>query len=239
MRVFGVALLLLVPLGVRAETLVIGTEAQFPPIVFLDESGALTGRDKEIGDAICARAALECDWVVTEFDALVPGVASGRFDLAIAALSATPDRAEIIDFTTPYRPQVPNVSLFVGLTEVPDLHSATIAVQGGTAQNAYLDAAGYDARPYPDNYAALDAMVTGETELYFGPSLFLRDMAAQGYDMLIVNGEASVPSFGTAIAIAKGRDDLRQHLDAIISEMWEDGTLDILHRKWVLPGSDT
>jgi len=176
---------------------------------------------------------------VTEFDALLPGVVSGRFDFVIAGLSASPDRAEIVDFTDLYRQAQDNISIFVGLEEGIDPAGATIAVQGLTSQSAYLDWLGHDIRPFPDAISALRAMIAGETDLFFGPGLFVHDMVQQGYDMLVANGHQNVPSFGTAIAVAKNRDELRRDLNEIIARMWEDGTLDLLHRKWTVDGTDT
>lgn len=239
MRLLSVGFAVLFPLACSAEMLVIGTEARFPPIVFLDEDGGLVGRDKDIGDEICARAGWECKWVITEFDALLPGVVSGRFDFVIAGLSASPDRSEIVDFTDPYRPLKDNVSFFVGLTRGIDPAMATIAVQALTSHSAFLERQGYDIRPYPDSIAALEAMIAGDADLYFGPGLFIHGMVEQGYDMLVANGRQNVPSFGTAIAVAQDRDELRETLNSIIARMREDGTLEVLHRKWALDGTDT
>lgn len=238
MRLILAFALSLLPLAGHAETMVIGTEALFPPIVHLDESGNLTGRDKDIGDEICRRAGWHCDWIVTEFDALLPGILSGQFDFVIAGLSASPDREETVDFTDPYRPVQTNLSLFVGLASGIDPATARIAVQGNTSQSAWLDVLGYQSVLYPDNVAAFDAMIAGEADLFFGASLFLREMTLRGFDMLVANGEENVPSFGTAIAVAQDRQDLREALNSILAGMKEDGTLDFLHRKWVLDGTD-
>lgn len=239
MRALSIGFAVFFPLVTSAEAIVIGTEAQFPPIVFIDDVGQLAGRDKDIADEICARAEWDCEWVVTEFEALLPGVVSGRFDFVIAGLSASPDRAEIVDFTDLYHLQEDNVSFFVGLEGGIDPARATIAVQGLTSQSAFLELQGYFVRPYGDTITALYAMITGETELYFGPGLFINDMVQQGFDMLVANGQQNVPSFGTAIAVAQNRDDLREDLNEIIARMWKDGTLDLLHRKWAADGTNT
>lgn len=230
---------LLLPVIGHAETVIIGTAARFPPVVFIDGTGTLTGRDKEIGTEICDRAELTCEWVITEFEALIPGVATGRFDMAIAGIAATPERARSVDFTDPYQPPRQNLSLFVGTEGGIVPADALIAVQSGTTHEAHLQAQGLETAGYPDNVAALNAMIDGRTDLFFGTALFLHRMVDDGYDTLVANGEQTVPSWGTAIALAQGRDSLRQRLDAIIAEMREDDTLDLLHKKWTLNSSDT
>ena len=159
---------LLLPVIGHAETVTIGTEARFPPIVFIDGTGTLTGRDKEIGTEICDRAGLTCEWVITEFEALIPGVAAGRFDMAIAGIAATPERARSVDFTDPYQPPRQNLSLFVGTEGGIVPADALIAVQSGTTHDAHLQAQGLETAGYPDNVAALNAMIDGRTDLFFG-----------------------------------------------------------------------
>ncbi|WP_127653714.1 transporter substrate-binding domain-containing protein [Alexandriicola marinus] len=239
MRALSIGFAVVFPQLCSAEQLVVGTEARFPPITFLDRDGALVGRDKDIGDEICVRAEWECEWIVTDFDALLPGLESGRFDFVIAGLSASPDRAEIVDFTEPYHQPQDNIAYFVGLSGEIEVADATIAVQAQTTHSSFLEAQGFDVRPYSDCITALNAMISGETDLYFGPGLFIQDMVEQGYDMLVANGRQNVPSSGTAIAVAQDRDDLREDLNAIIARMWEDGTMDLLHRKWAGNGTDT
>ena len=225
--------------SLAAETVIVGTEAGYPPIIFRDQTGALSGRDKEIGDEICRRAGWDCDWVETAFDDLLPGVTEGRFDIVIAGMTASPQRAEIVDFSNVYRQPTPNTTYYAGMRAGIDPATARISVQAGTTQALFLQSLGYDARPYPDSYAAFAAMLRGEVDLFFGGGLFLSEMADLGHDKLVANGQESVPSWGSGIAIAKGRDDMLAELNRVIQTMWEDGTLDRLNNKWTREGSDT
>ena len=52
------------------ETLRYGVGSQYPPFESRNASGELEGFDIELGNAICAAAALKCSWVETSFDEL-------------------------------------------------------------------------------------------------------------------------------------------------------------------------
>src|SRR6201996_7369934 len=125
-----------------AQTLRIGTEGAYPPFEYRDASGALKGMDVEIGNALCARMKVTCQFMPQDFDGLIPAIKAGKIDLIISSLSMTPDRAKVIDFTKPY---YLSPSQFValtssGITDDPvTLKGKTIAVQSGTNHQAYME----------------------------------------------------------------------------------------------------
>ena len=121
----------------QAEEVRIGIEPGFPPFAMLDASGSLTGFDKAVGDEICARARLTCTWVITEFDALIPGVAAGRFDMAMAGLGNSAERRAVVDFTDIYLPSS-NPAAFVGHFDAPPPEQARIGVQAGTIHEEFM-----------------------------------------------------------------------------------------------------
>jgi Bacterial extracellular solute-binding proteins, family 3 len=75
-----------------AAPVVIGTEAPCPPCTFIDQAGVLTGFDKDVADEVCLRAMLECMWVTTRFDALIPGVMAGDCDIIMGGIGRRRER---------------------------------------------------------------------------------------------------------------------------------------------------
>ena len=53
-----------------ADKLIIGTEAGFAPFAFVDSSGQVVGLEIDMGNAICKRADLECEWNNVPWDGL-------------------------------------------------------------------------------------------------------------------------------------------------------------------------
>ncbi len=82
--------------------IVIGTEGDWQPWTFHDENNELTGVDVEIGKAIAARLGVEAHFEETNWDAILQGVDSGRFDMACNGVGITPERQEKYTFSDPY-----------------------------------------------------------------------------------------------------------------------------------------
>ena len=67
---------------IKAEgKIVIGTEGTYPPMSYHDESGALTGFDVEVGRAVAGILGVEADFVESDWDSLIAGIGTGRFDI--------------------------------------------------------------------------------------------------------------------------------------------------------------
>lgn len=83
-------------------TLVIATEGDWAPWTYHDESDKLVGLDVEIGTLIAEGLGVQPDFQETDWDAILAGVDSGRFDIACNGVGYTPARAEKYNFSTPY-----------------------------------------------------------------------------------------------------------------------------------------
>lgn len=83
-------------------TLRVVTEGGFPPWNLTDPSGKVVGFDIDVVNAICAELKVTCTFESQTFDAMIPAVNDGKYDLIVDALGITDARKEVIDFTVPY-----------------------------------------------------------------------------------------------------------------------------------------
>ena len=74
-----------------------GTEGAYPPYNYIDDKGEVAGFERELGDELCARAELTCEWVTNDWDSIIPNLVSGNYDTIIAGMSITDERKEKID----------------------------------------------------------------------------------------------------------------------------------------------
>ena len=85
----------------------IGTEGAYPPFNSIDESGNLVGFDIDIANALCAAANFECEFVVQDWDGIIDGLTTNKYDAIIASMSITEKRMEVVtspkSTTTPRR----------------------------------------------------------------------------------------------------------------------------------------
>ena len=86
----------------EAGKIVIATEGDWAPWTYHDETGELVGFDIEVGKALAEILGVEADFVETDWDSILAGVDSGRFDIACNGVGYTEERAEKYAFTDPY-----------------------------------------------------------------------------------------------------------------------------------------
>lgn len=214
-----------------AGTTTVGTTADFPPYTSLDANGQMVGLDRDIGDELCRRLALTCEWVVTEFDQLIPGVMAEEFDFVIGGMASSAEREQLVDFTRDYS-DTDGDDDFVGLPGAPAPDQALIGVQSGTIHERHLVKTGRTIRLYPTQTATITALRTGEVDLVFGSfgtTALQQQFAADGFSYLY---SESAGSDGPAIAVCKGNTALRDRLDTALAAMQADGTLDIINARW-------
>lgn len=215
-----------------SEPVVIGTEAPFPPYSYLDEAGTLTGFDRDLMDEICLRTILDCSWQLVNFDELIPGVMSGRFDIIIGGIAITEERHQLVDFSTPYDQSTPE-EWYLGLPGAPAPEAARISVQSGTVHEAYLRQRGLSYSAYATEPQALQALVDGSVDLALGPFESREDIQgfvdAMGLEYLY---SVLIPDEGIGMAVCKGNIDLLDRLNAALDAMSRDGTLDLINSRW-------
>ena len=86
---------------IEAGTIKIGVNPSFPPMSSYGMTNQLEGFDVDIGQRIAAALGVKAEFVTTEAAQRVPFLVSNRIDIALGALTRTPARAKLIDYTVP------------------------------------------------------------------------------------------------------------------------------------------
>ena len=82
--------------------LIVGTEAQYAPYEFKDMSANIVGCDMFLASEIAEALGVDLEIVDMAFDGIIPAVQSGQVDIGLAAFTNTPERSEVIDFSSIY-----------------------------------------------------------------------------------------------------------------------------------------
>lgn len=129
----------------EAGKLVVGTSADYPPFAYYNENFALDGFDVALVQRIADQLGVDVEMKDFAFDGLLGAVELGQIDMAIAAISITPEREQLVDFSNPYYVGEEAV-LVVTDSPVNALSSATelidkrIGVQRGSVYESWAEA---------------------------------------------------------------------------------------------------
>ena len=207
----------------------LGTEGAYPPWNFINDAGELDGFERELGDELCARAELTCEWVTNDWDTIIPNLVSGNYDAIIAGMSITDERDEVIDFTGAYTP--PDTSTYAAADAGVDLASGVIAAQTGTIQAAFVAESGAVLVEFATPDETVAAVVNGEADAVLADASFI-DTAVAANSSLMVVGDPVPLGGGVGMGLRESDGALRAKFDAAIQSMKDDGSLNEMIAKW-------
>ncbi len=218
---------------VDSSKLTVGMSLQFEPQMYLDDSGEPAGYDVVLVEELAEQMGVELDIQNLDFNGLIPGLVSKRFDMVSVGLSATPERKESVDFSREY---VPYVQVLAAAAD--DSTEATIeafntsdkaitSLQGSTAEK--LVAATFpeaQSKSFPDQNAAFLEVSTGRADAIVVENYLLAQFNESNDDALeeVALEEPLQVEYGS-YAVQKGNTALADYLSDFICEKQESGEL--------------
>ncbi len=220
----------------QGKTLVVGTSADYEPFEYVDENGKYVGFDIELMEEVAARLDMEIEWQDIAFDGLIGSLQSDKIDAIIAAMSATPEREEQVDFTKPYFIGADAIIVAEGsgieINKNEDMAGYVVGVQTGTIQEEWIDT-NIDAEVmrYERAEQAIMDLKSGRIDVvamdFYAASSFM----AQGGLELGLKTEFSGEHM--AIAVKEGNTELRDQIDAVVAELQAEGFVEELAMKYL------
>ena len=91
-----------VPAEIKSDgKILIGTDASYAPNEFLDTDGkTVIGWDVDLFNAVAAKLGLETEWQSATFDAIIPGVQSGKYEMGISSFTINDERKEQVNMVS-------------------------------------------------------------------------------------------------------------------------------------------
>jgi len=128
-----------VPAAIKAKgTLIVATEAEYAPNEFLASDGhTIIGMDPDMLTAIAEVLGLKVSFVNANFEAIIPGLAAGRYDIGASSFTDTKEREKTVDFVDYFKAGISfyaKTSANPGVKTVADLCGKTVAVEKGTVE---------------------------------------------------------------------------------------------------------
>jgi polar amino acid transport system substrate-binding protein len=207
----------------------LGTEGAYPPFNFINDAGEIAGFERDVGDELCARAGLTCEWVTNEWDSIIPNLQSGNYDVIIAGMSITAERDEVIDFSQNYFP--PAASAYVALSADADIAGGVVAAQVSTIQAGYVAESGATLLEFATPDETIAAVRNGEAVAVFADKDFLAPIVTESNGELMFVGEDVQLGGGVGLGLRESDTELKEKFNAAIQSMKDDGSLNALIEK--------
>lgn len=224
---------------------VVVTENAYPPLQFLDKSGAAVGWEYDAMAEIAKRLNITVKYENISWDAMIPAVSEGQYDIGMTGITIRDDRKEQVDFSDSYmtsemvmmvRGDEERFSDAASFAANPDL---LMAAQPGTTPfyvGVYDVLDGNEANPriklFETFGAGVEALKAGDVDMVLTDGTSGAGyVAASNGGLKLVGEPLGQEDFG--FIFPKG-SDLVAPVNAAIASMKTDGTLDALNKKWFL-----
>lgn len=226
---------------VEAGKLHMSTNAAFPPYEMTTDDGGFEGIDVEVAEAIAGKLGLELVVDDMGFDAALTAVQSGQSDIAMAGITVTEERLEVMDFSDSYATgiQVVIVQEDSPIASVDDLASAQmIGAQKATTGYFYCSDTPENGGYGEDHITAFDtgalavmALVNGQVDAVVIDNEPAKAYVAENPGLKILDTEFAVEDY--AIGFAKGNTALKDAVNAAMAELKADGAFQKIVDKYI------
>ncbi len=223
--------------------MIVGTSADYPPFEYYNQNYEIDGFDMALIKEVARQLGVDVEIVDIAFDGLGDALALGQIDVAIAAISITPEREEVLDFSQVYFVSedaivaLPNANI-PPIHSMEDLAKLRVGVQKGSVFEDWLE----------DKLVKTGLMPETQLFVYGDVKQAVPDLEAGRVDVLIMDrpvAELVVKEKGMqlvasglhrelyGIAMAKGQHTLRTKINQALSELLRNHVIDELAKQYL------
>lgn len=227
-----------------AGTLNIGSDASYAPNEFLGDDGkTVEGMDVDLFDAAAAKMGLKTKWTNAPFDALILGVSSDKYDMAVSSFTINDERKKQVSmisyFDAGSQWVVPKGN--EGKIDPDKACGKTVGVQKGTVQIDDLDARSKECekdgkKPIKqvvnqEQSQVTAGLISGKTEAMVADSPIALYAVKQNESELESVGDI-YDSAPYGIVVPKEDTEFGKAVAAAFTSLEEDGTYEEILKKW-------
>ncbi|WP_030807529.1 ABC transporter substrate-binding protein [Streptomyces sp. NRRL F-2799] len=234
----------------------VGSDIHYAPVEFKDSSGKVVGIDPDLATALGDQLGVKFSFEDGTFDGLLTGLRSGRFQMAMSAMTDNKNRQEGVDPDTGKKVGegvdfvdylTAGVSIYTrkgdtkGITDWSDLCGKKLAVQRGTVsedlakQETKKCPAGkkISIEPFDDDQQSQTRLRSGGVDAAssdFPVAAYAVKTSGGGKDFEVVGDQVEAAPYG--IAVAKKDTQLRDALKAALNAIIKNGEYAKILQKW-------
>ncbi|HVZ51663.1 MAG TPA: transporter substrate-binding domain-containing protein [Pseudolabrys sp.] len=223
--------------------MMVATEDDFKPFEFM-EDGVSKGYDNDLLAEVKKSLPFGVEQQVIPWAGILPGVTTGKYDIAVTAVLVTAARKPTFTFSSPVAQSTTFFATKAGssIKKAADLEGKTVGAQAGSAMLADLKA--FDASlkakggkglakivEYPSNPEAYQDCALGRVDAVVNTEINLRSLVKEKAGVFAL-GEGIAKPVYIAWAMKKGNTDLAKLIDAAIIAAKKSGKMAELQMKW-------
>ena len=215
----------------EAGKLVIATSPDFPPFETL-EGDKVVGIEVDIMNLICKELGVELEIVQMDFDTVLVGIQSAKYDCGMSGITANEDRKKNMLFTDPYynAAQVIVVKADSAIKGKADLKDKTVSVQTGTTAESGCGDEGIAVQAFAANADAKAALTTGKVDAWVVDNLTAIQMVTEADGLTILEEKMTEEPY--AFAFAMGSEDLVAAINEALAALIADGTVESIFESY-------
>lgn len=223
----------------QTNTLVVGTDASFPPMEYVDDSGAIVGFDIDLIQAVAREAGLNVEIRNVAWDGIFGALKAGNIDIIVSSVTITDDRQAQFDFTRPYLKAGQVIIVRAGDKEkFPDaasLKGKKVGVQIGTTGAEFMEKlGGTELKQYNTAGLAMIDLSNGNVDAVVidkpVADYYARKAPGTTQKLEVASEPQTDEQFG--FVVRKGEKELLQKLDDALARIEQNGTLRAVESRW-------
>ncbi|MBK7973532.1 MAG: amino acid ABC transporter substrate-binding protein [Deltaproteobacteria bacterium] len=222
----------------KAGVLRVAIDATYPPMEFEGSDGKATGFDVDLATDLARRLGVRAEFVVMNWDGILAGLTSSRYDVIVSSMNVTPERKAVADFVEYLQmAQVVVAKPGSNVKSTADLAGKVVAVQADTTSHQAVLKAKADGVAIKDVKAfqlatqAFQALKAGQAEAIVIDEPVARYYAKRDAASFQVTGQALAPE-PVGMAVKKPGGELVQALAAALEAARADGTFQRISETW-------
>ncbi len=214
----------------------VASEGAYPPMNFTDKDGNLVGFDIDVTNALCEQMKAKCKIVAQDWEGIIPGLQSNKYDAIVAGMAITDERKQAVDFTDPY---FSSGLLLVAKKDsdisLENLDGKTVGAQKSTVASDYLEEKNPNAKTslYDTQDNANMDLINGRVDAVLVDQVvgtdWLSKDEAKDFEQKGETISTGKDDFG--IAVRKG-DELAGKFNKALAEIKANGTYDKISMKY-------
>lgn len=219
--------------------IVIGVLTGIPPYDTVDEKGNTAGFLVDLAQEVAKNLGVKVEIVPVNNASRAAALESGRVDMLIAMMTATPERARTFMMTNPYGAYEMRfiAAKSMPLGKLDDLTNKRVSVPKGSTQDVAVSALGVKGLQvlrFEDDALAFQALVSGQVDATAAVAAVANDIIKkQNLNTLEVKPNLPLFTLYWSMAVRKDAFALHQWLNNFIYYYEVTGQLDALHKKWI------